>query len=183
MSQCVGGDSRRNPQLAHLYHRERVVVIELTNGLSSCSRSMRVSHFESGTPTPDLTLSHCRRMHLFILIPQLKASIKCWFEAMDASEELGKALIKASGDNLTIEIYRLLTHDVKGARHNAKCHFGHTPLHEAADNRQKEAAIVLLDHGADVNVKDKQGFSPLMYLAEEGSHLLVEFLIQVNRIE
>jgi ankyrin repeat protein len=60
---------------------------------------------------------------------------------------------------------------------------GQTPLHNAAAKGWKEASICLLDHGADVNVKDKQGFSPLMYLAEEGSHLLVEFLIQVNRIE
>ena len=35
------------------------------------------------------------------------------------------------------------------------------PLHVASANQNKEAALVLLENGADINAKDKEGFTPL----------------------
>jgi ankyrin repeat protein len=41
----------------------------------------------------------------------------------------------------------------------------------------KEAAIYLLDHGAEVNSKDNQGFTPLHFTAHEGHLPLVDLLV------
>ena len=40
----------------------------------------------------------------------------------------------------------------KGARVDARLKDGMTPLHSAAANRSEEAAVYLLDHGAEVNL-------------------------------
>ena len=44
---------------------------------------------------------------------------------------------------------------------DAKSELGQTPLHRAAGEGQKEAAVCLLDRGADVNTKDKGGFTAM----------------------
>ena len=62
----------------------------------------------------------------------------------------------------------------KGARHDVRSNYGRTPLFQAAF---KEAAICLLDHGADVNAKDNLRFTPLMLAAQEGHLPLVDLLV------
>jgi ankyrin repeat protein len=47
---------------------------------------------------------------------------------------------------------------------------GTTPLHWAARNDHVEAARILLDHGADIDARDKIGCPPLFYAAYWGGH-------------
>jgi ankyrin repeat protein len=47
----------------------------------------------------------------------------------------------------------------KGARTDVRDKLGQTPLYHAAACGQQEAAICLLDHGADVNAAGDQGLS------------------------
>lgn len=48
-----------------------------------------------------------------------------------------------------------------GADAAAKSHFGLTALHRAADNESAESAMLLIDHGCPVNVRDKNGETAL----------------------
>jgi ankyrin repeat protein len=52
-----------------------------------------------------------------------------------------------------------------------------TPLHLAATRNYKEIVDVLLAHGAEVNVKDGNGWTPLHFAAERGYRDVVESLL------
>ncbi|MDE1045670.1 MAG: ankyrin repeat domain-containing protein, partial [Nitrospinaceae bacterium] len=49
---------------------------------------------------------------------------------------------------------------------------GHTPLHQAALDGQKEIAELLIAEGADVNAKDRGGQTPLDWADDEFADLL-----------
>nr|KAG5701434.1 hypothetical protein BaRGS_032766 [Batillaria attramentaria] len=49
---------------------------------------------------------------------------------------------------------------------NDKDRYGKTPLHSAADSANVEAIEILLKHGADVNIRNFDGITPLMVCAE-----------------
>lgn len=53
----------------------------------------------------------------------------------------------------------------KGARIDERDMLGQTPLHAAASHGRKKAAICLLDHMAEINAVDNDGFTPLMFAA------------------
>lgn len=55
-----------------------------------------------------------------------------------------------------------------------------TPLHIAAFKDKHDVAEVLLDHGADPNVRDKFGMTPLHVAAMRGNMELVRRLIEVR---
>ena len=40
-----------------------------------------------------------------------------------------------------------------------------TPLHRAARNNAREVAVELIEHGANVHAKDKDGITPLLLAA------------------
>jgi hypothetical protein len=55
--------------------------------------------------------------------------------------------------------------------------YGSTPLHEAANRGKKEAAELLLAHGADVNARTNDGSTPLHDAAMGGSKEVAELLL------
>ncbi len=59
-----------------------------------------------------------------------------------------------------------------GADVNQVNHEGRTALHGAAHIRADAIVQVLVDHGADINVADQRGVTPLM-IAEGGGHILL----------
>jgi ankyrin repeat protein len=52
------------------------------------------------------------------------------------------------------------------------------PIHSAAASQQTESARLLLDHGADVNVRQEGGFTPLHSAAFHGDGTLAELLLE-----
>lgn len=54
---------------------------------------------------------------------------------------------------------------------------GQTPLLEALHENQKHIVSLLLDRGADVNVKDKLGVTALHYAAKQGHAYIAELLL------
>ena len=55
----------------------------------------------------------------------------------------------------------------KGVDVNARDEGGSTPLMRAAVNGNTDVAKLLLDHGADVNVQDRHGWSALHFAAQK----------------
>jgi ankyrin repeat protein len=69
-------------------------------------------------------------------------------------------------------------HLAAGTDVNAKDKYGHTPLHEAADEgRSKAIPELLIANGADVNAKNEEGYTPLSYAAMHGFMEIAELLI------
>lgn len=58
---------------------------------------------------------------------------------------------------------------------SSKC-AGYTPLHFAVDFNRKKVVEILLQHGADVNVKDKDGFTPLHMACQQNSKKIFTIL-------
>ncbi len=65
----------------------------------------------------------------------------------------------ASGDRKKMKAF------IKANRHKMNDQFGRTPLMIAAIFGQFEVAELLMENGADVDAKDKLGFTPLIYAA------------------
>lgn len=59
---------------------------------------------------------------------------------------------------------------------NPNIYQGYSPLHIATKNNDTELAMSLIVHGADVNAKDKDGNTPLVYAAKNGNLELIECL-------
>jgi ankyrin repeat protein len=62
---------------------------------------------------------------------------------------------------------------------NAPDKYGETPLYNATHGRKNglQVAAVLLAAGADVNAKEKNGFTPLYWAAWEGDPEMVKLLL------
>jgi ankyrin repeat protein len=57
---------------------------------------------------------------------------------------------------------------------------GKTPLHEAAQNGQRDVAETLISHGAEVNARSERGMTPLAYAVNWGKKSVAELLIAKN---
>lgn len=53
-----------------------------------------------------------------------------------------------------------------------------TALHHAASHDDPAAAQLLLDHGADPNLRNSAGFTPLLLAVARGSRAVVELLLE-----
>jgi len=53
---------------------------------------------------------------------------------------------------------------------------GKNPIFKALGEDQKYMLMLLIDNGADVNIKDEQGYTPLYYAAREGHTEIVKLL-------
>ncbi|MBA7689646.1 hypothetical protein ES703_98154 [subsurface metagenome] len=51
-----------------------------------------------------------------------------------------------------------------------------TPLHQAAQAGDIDKVRILISEGADVNAKEKYGYTPLLWAKEKGHTEIVEFL-------
>ena len=92
-----------------------------------------------------------------------------------ARNDVGTILLWASsyGHNKLIKI--LL--ECGASTHNTTGITGRTPLHKAASNGHIETVKLLISKGADVNIKDENGWTPL-HLATLNRHLkLVKLLV------
>jgi ankyrin repeat protein len=89
-------------------------------------------------------------------------------------EESIKPLIQAAMNGHAEAVRVLMSRGAEINTHDP-CH-GQTALHVAAHQGHKEIAIYILDHGADFNAKDNQGFTPLICAAQEGHLPLVDLL-------
>ena len=54
---------------------------------------------------------------------------------------------------------------------------GHTPLHHAAAKGHRSIVSLLIQYGAELNVKDKDGRTPLHLASRYGHHTTVQFLL------
>ncbi|RMG00343.1 MAG: ankyrin repeat domain-containing protein, partial [Acidobacteria bacterium] len=61
--------------------------------------------------------------------------------------------------------------------------YGRTLLMGAACNNDKSVVEYLLENGRDVNAKDSDGWTALMYAEEEGHDEIVEILLQAQDLE
>jgi hypothetical protein len=92
--------------------------------------------------------------------------------------ERGETQLHFCAENgFTTSVKRLLS--IRNINVNVKDDWrGYTPLHNAAANGRIEIAGLLLQNGAEVNVKNNNGYTPLHWAAEEDNidvlHLLVE---------
>jgi ankyrin repeat protein len=83
---------------------------------------------------------------------------------------IDQELLEATGENNLPEVRRLLS---IGADVNAKDNWhDRTPLHVACEKGHVQVVKELVEHGADVDVKDKDGSSPLHWACAKG-HLAV----------
>jgi ankyrin repeat protein len=76
-----------------------------------------------------------------------------------------------------VEVAHALLHagaDVNAASHNA---LKVAPLHSAVASRQTDLSRLLVEHGADVNAKQQEDFTPLMEAAQNGDLEIVNLLL------
>jgi hypothetical protein len=57
---------------------------------------------------------------------------------------------------------------------------GGTPAHDAADNGQTDCLRLLVDNGADLHVKDKDGYTPYELAVQGGHEDTAEYVIQLT---
>ena len=55
-----------------------------------------------------------------------------------------------------------------------------TPLHKAALHNKIEAVAALISHGADVNAREEDGYTPLMWASYYGYAKVVEALLDAG---
>ena len=60
---------------------------------------------------------------------------------------------------------------------NKKFSSNKTFLHRACEQGHYQLTELLLDKGADIESKDKEGNTPLMYVSYESNFLIVELLL------
>ena len=63
---------------------------------------------------------------------------------------------------------------------NAKKLDGVTALIVATNHRKDDVVKALIDHGANVNITDNNGWSPLMFAAEKGHLTIMQALLDKN---
>ena len=61
---------------------------------------------------------------------------------------------------------------------NSKDHFGYSPLSSAATNGRETVAKLLLQGGADVNLRDYRERTQLLWAAKKGHEAVVQLLIE-----
>jgi uncharacterized protein len=96
---------------------------------------------------------------------------------LTAKKELEEQLRKSARNGMYQSVLDLI---VKGADVNSQDEgpwfTGYTALHEAVRNKHIDIAELLIKSGADVNISDKEGTTPLMLASECGNVLLCKFI-------
>src|SRR6516162_981008 len=109
-----------------------------------------------------------KRRLLMLVFPAICAAA---LAAQDINEELLEAVRK--GDAPSVEVLI-----AKGANVNASWRYGETPLFFACDPGFTPVVKVLLEHGAEVNIKDTfYGMTPVARAAEKEHFDIVKILL------
>ena len=96
----------------------------------------------------------------------IQKKAKCVFKEEILKDEM--KLLRASGHGNAEEVARLLSSGVVNVDFhrrtgngicNSDCRYGGTSLHLAASFGQKDVVQLLIDHGADPNKTDKEGYN------------------------
>jgi ankyrin repeat protein len=96
-------------------------------------------------------------------------------------------MVKEHGRELVSQFIDLLVEDADRAREllleypdllNARCLHDDTILQYLTSEAQGDAVEFLLDRGAEVNVKNRFGFTPLMEAAKLGNHRIARILLE-----
>jgi len=84
----------------------------------------------------------------------------------------------AERGDTTILRYHLQKDKEKKVMLNARGAWERTPLHWACSNGQINTTEVLIEFGADINVRDEQGWTPLHFACNNGHKNVVLFLLK-----
>ncbi|XP_057979333.1 protein VAPYRIN-like [Malania oleifera] len=95
-------------------------------------------------------------------------------EVLERGEEVLTAARRGEAEHLR----RLLQ---SGATANHRDQYGLTPLHAAAIKGHRDAALVLIAQGIDVECEDSEGHRPLHLAVEGGSAATVEAIVCIGR--
>ncbi|MFC1601850.1 ankyrin repeat domain-containing protein [Candidatus Sumerlaeota bacterium] len=96
--------------------------------------------------------------------------------AVDVDREPGVTPLHIAADQSEpgIGIVKLLIS--AGAKIDARCHAGTTPLHAAAHHGSLEVVTLLLENGADPGVRTNEGDTPASLARKKGHTAVAEFL-------
>lgn len=90
----------------------------------------------------------------------LQRAIAAGADVNDQSGIMKESLLDLAVYNKDLSAVKVLV--AAGALVNSANRFGSTPLHQAAVRNQKDIAVYLLDHEANINARDSSGDTPLI---------------------
>ena len=99
---------------------------------------------------------------------------------LDVQGRFGKYLLHAAACSGNFEVVRILI-EYDSAHINARDEFGWTPSHLASEGQDSKGGSVLrllLEHGADINMQDVNGLTPLQWASFDGALEVVRLLLE-----
>ncbi|KAJ3142418.1 hypothetical protein HDU90_004692 [Geranomyces variabilis] len=97
------------------------------------------------------------------------------WERLGDRDKSGRTMLRRCVESHNVELLRKLL--AKRADPNVQCHAGFTPLHTAALSGTAEEALLLLRHGANVDIPGMNGDTPIFDAVTEGNDEVVELLL------
>uniref|UniRef100_A0A674I7A2 Ankyrin repeat and kinase domain containing 1 n=1 Tax=Terrapene triunguis TaxID=2587831 RepID=A0A674I7A2_9SAUR len=112
------------------------------------------------------------RQNLFLFLQRI---LSCLQQMEVLAQENGLTLLHLVVIQGNVEKVKFLLSQEANLDSQLVC--GYTPLIVAVQKRLPEICSVLIEHGADVNMADKDGWSPLHFAAQNGDDRIVRLLL------